>query len=602
MKSIVIKIYKGWLYNTKLKHKILLTYLALIILPLGIFQYVASDKIADLIVDQITYSAEQSFDQTYSYFSYRVERIAKTTDMLVTNPAVSNSIQKLKTIQNINNELQEYDELKRLMISIRDNLDIAGVVMYVPDTFLFAREMENFLPISLADHSPCFQRLIEEKQKYMWCTADTLAGYSPSDDASFISVARNIMDPNDYQSPIGHLRVDVEKEKLRMILNKANVVKNSVTFLHDSTMGVILASDSVPVDLVQPLDNIQLRDETKIFTTNGNYYSARPVPYSKWSMVTVIPLDEVVKQGFQLRNQLYLLLIVIAAAAYFLAYLLAISITRRISRLTRRIREVEVGNMLPLSPIDGRDEVGELIRTYNFMIKKISAMNEQQFQLGQERKSAELKALQSQINPHFLYNTLDLINWMATRGMNNEIRNVVKTLSRFYRVSLSNGRDIITLREELDHVSFYVQIQNIRYDYEIEFLVNVPEDMFNYFIPKITLQPLVENAIAHGILGRESRKGTIEITAARAGHDILITVSDNGIGMGADQLAKLNDQFTKPVVRDDSYGSRNVDMRIRHYFGNKYGLTYHSMEDKGTSVDILIPAEDVHRNGVLGES
>ncbi|MDQ6422978.1 sensor histidine kinase [Paenibacillus sp. LHD-117] len=602
MRSYFIQIYKGWLYNTKLKHKILLTYLALIILPLGIFQYVASDKIADLIVDQITYSAEQGFDQTYSYFSYRVERIAKTTDILLTNPAVSSSILELKTNHNINKELQEYDELKRLLISVRDNLDIAGTVMYVPETFLFANEMENFLPISLADNSSCFQRLKMEKQKYMWCTADTLAGYSPTDDASFISVARNIMDPNDYQSPIGHLRVDVEKEKLRMILNKANVVKNSVTFLHDSTLGVILASDSVPADLVQPLADVHLRDETNIFTSGENYYFTRPVPSSQWSMVTVIPLDEVVKQGFQLRNQLYLLLFAIAAAAYLVAYLLAISITRRISRLTSRIREVEIGNMLPLSPIDGRDEVGELIRTYNFMIKKISAMNEQQFRLGQERKSAELKALQSQINPHFLYNTLDLINWMATRGMNNEIKNVVKTLSRFYRVSLSNGRDIITLKEELDHVTFYVQIQNIRYDYEIEFHIRVPEDMYTYLIPKITLQPLVENAIAHGILGRESRKGKIEITAAWAGNDILITVSDNGIGMDEDQLAKLNDHFTKPGVSDDSYGSRNVDMRIRHYFGKNYGLTYNSMEGRGTSVDILISAEDVLRNDVLDDS
>lgn len=590
MMIAISKIYDKWLYSTKLRHKIMVTYLVLIIFPLGIFQFAASDKISQMIINQVTYSAEQGFDQTYSYLSYRVQRIAKTTDVLVANPTVYNVILNPQNNDDINKQMKDYAELKQLMISVRDTLDIYRVVLYVPESFFFARESESFLPIGLTKKNPCFDRLIEEKTKYMWCTPDKLLMEEQTKGVSFISVVRNILDPNDYLKPISQLRVDVETGKLIQILQKANVVKNSVSFLYDNENGVILSSDQTDDSLIEPLSDLQQRDETISFTRNELYYLVHPVPFSQWSMVTVIPLNEVVKQSDLLRNQLYLLLIAIAVAAYFIAYLLAISVTRRISRLTARIRTVESGQMPVISPIQGNDEIGELIRTYNYMIKKISAMNELQYQLGQERKGAELKALQSQINPHFLYNTLDLINWMAKRGMNDEIQNVVKTLARFYKVSLSSGRDIITIGEELDHVSFYVQIQNIRYDHKIVLRLEVPDDILHFTIPKITLQPIVENAILHGILGRENREGTIVVTAVKTGNDIRITVKDDGVGMNEAKLAEIVLGISGQRDGSSSYGCKNVALRIRHYFGDDYGLSFSSREGEGTEVEIMIPA------------
>ena len=146
-------------------------------------------------------------------------------------------------------------------------------------------------------------------------------------------------------------------------------------------------------------------------------------------------------------------------------------------------------------------------------------------------KNAELKALQSQINPHFLYNTLDLINWMADSGLNTDIKKVVKALARFYKVSLSSGKDIISLREELKHVSFYVQIQNIRFENKIDFQIHVPGELLDNAIPKITLQPIVENAILHGILGRTGREGTITIQGKFVNDNIHLIIRDDGVGM-----------------------------------------------------------------------
>lgn len=586
-----IRFFGKWLYNIKLRHKIMITYLVLIIFPLGIYQIASSDKISNIIINQMKYSAEQGFVQTYSYLSYRIQRIAKTTDVLVANPTVI-EVMKPQDTSDINKQLQDYTMLKKLLQSMQDRLDISKMILYVPESFIYANEMENFLPLDLTVGSPCYDRLFKEQDSYAWCSSNDLEK-APLPDNTYISVVRSILDPTDYRIPVGQLRVDVQRDVLKEILTKANVVKNSVTYLSGPDDEVIVSSGPVDFPLVDHSPESQLNEITQTKIQNNIYYLFSPVPSSEWSMVTAIPLDEVMKQSNQLRNQLLFLLIGIAVAAYIVAYVLAVSITQRITKLTAQIRGVQRGDLLVLTPIQGKDEIGELIRTYNYMLKKITAMNEQQYQLGKDIKGAELKALQSQINPHFLYNTLDLINWMSSKQMNDEIQNVVKTLARFYKVSLSRGRDIVTIEEELKHVSFYVQIQNIRYDNKITFILDVPEDIQSYTIPKITLQPIVENAIHHGVLGRENREGIITISANQTVDGIRIIVEDNGIGMNEESLKRAIAGLQGKTTGDNtSYGTKNVDMRIRHYFGDVYGLTFYSIYGEGTRVEIHIPATE----------
>ncbi|UJF34918.1 sensor histidine kinase [Paenibacillus hexagrammi] len=423
--------------------------------------------------------------------------------------------------------------------------------------------------------------------KYIWCSPSDM-GPNHVSDSSSLYVVRSILDPNDYLKTIGRLRMDVQKEVLQTMLKKANVVKNSSTFLIDNNHQVILASD------MKAFPDFELPDSTSDAVTaqwqnDNNYYLYRALPSSQWSMVTVIPLNEVVQQSRQLRNDLLFMLVIVTAVTYVIAYLFSFSVTRRITQLTRRLRDVQNGNFIALAQTQGTDEIGELISTYNYMIEQISRLNKEQYKLGQEVKSAELKALQSQINPHFLYNTLDLINWMADSGMNADIKKVVKALSRFYKVSLSNGKDVITLREELQHVTFYVQIQNIRYENKITFENLVPDEFMDNRIPKITLQPIVENAILHGILGKPGREGTIRITAYLEADTIHLVVADDGIGMGDQQLQDARAGISKSRHSGSGYGVKNVTERLQHHFGPSFGLTYESKWGEGTKVNISIP-------------
>jgi two-component system sensor histidine kinase YesM len=565
----------------------------LIILPLAVYQFIASEKVYNIILKYVTYSAQQGFDQTFSFLSYRVEKIAEATDVVAPNPTLTSLLEDKRNLEDINQELENYYDLKQLLKSMQDRLDISRIWLYVPNTLIFSNDSENFLPISYTEKNPCIARLNTERTKYVWCTSAELGDGAGSGD--HLSVVRPILNLNNYLEPIGYLRVDVKKEDLLGLLSKANVVKKSSTYLLGDRGEVVLSSDpNGPATLDLPADVSAVPGMGTNY--RGDYVLQRPIPSSKWRMVTMIPLDEVAQQSRQMRNDLLVLLFAVTAIAYLLAYLFSFSVTRRITQLTYRLKEVQQGNFIALAQSQGKDEIGELIRTYNFMVEKIGTMNKEQYKLGQEVKSAELKALQSQINPHFLYNTLDMINWMADKGMNAEIKNVVKALSRFYKVSLSNGKDVITLQEEIKHVTFYVQIQNIRFENQIEFEVHVDDSLMDLPIPKITLQPLVENAIFHGLQGRKSREGKVVISAARGEDGVVeITVADDGVGMSEELLSRLNAGMQATSRSGSGYGIANVANRIRTYFGESYGVSFQSQPGVGTLATIRIPdqpAED----------
>ena len=224
------------------------------------------------------------------------------------------------------------------------------------------------------------------------------------------------------------------------------------------------------------------------------------------------------------------------------------------------------------------------------MVKRINNLVQQQYQAGRDIKNAELKALQAQINPHFLYNTLDLINWKAIDKNVPEITEITHALAKFYKLSLNQGKDVVTLRDEINHISTYVQIQNLRFDEKIGFCISIPEDLYQYGILKLLLQPIVENAIIHGILPKkgENYKGIIEITGSIDKEDLVLNIRDNGVGITKEKIKSI---FNNTNVRNkNGYGIKNINDRIKLYYGEKYGLTYQSCEEMGTTVTIYIPA------------
>ena len=275
------------------------------------------------------------------------------------------------------------------------------------------------------------------------------------------------------------------------------------------------------------------------------------------------------------------------------AWGLSRSIYTPIKKLHDVTKTITQTDLQALVTSDNVDEITELGLSFNIMIGKIRELLDSKIKEQEILKKAEMRALQSQINPHFLYNTLDTIIWMAEAKKTDQIVEVVSALSNFFRISLSKGQDWITIAEEIERVKSYLTIQKIRYRDIMDFKIEVDERVSKNTVLKLILQPLVENAIYHGIKNKREG-GTITIRARpNNANEVLFEVEDNGIGFAPDRLAQIQGELADnsgEIKQESGFGLGNVDHRIKLYYGMQYGLSLKSKYQSGTCVTFVIPA------------
>ncbi len=287
---------------------------------------------------------------------------------------------------------------------------------------------------------------------------------------------------------------------------------------------------------------------------------------------------------FSLLGMGLLLLLVI-----ILSYYIPRSITMPITRISRVTNQVAKGNLSVRAAAESGAEARMLSDSLNAMIDKINELLDQVTTEQIRLRKAEFELLQAQINPHFLYNTLDTIVWLAEAGDQKRVVSMVGNLSDFFRTSLNQGKDIISIREELAHVRSYLEIQQVRYQDILRYEITVPEDLYEYKIPKITIQPLVENALYHGIKNKRGQ-GTITVTGKSKENGFVLYVRDNGIGMTQERLNEVRAGIQKlSYTGKEIYGLYNVNERIRLNFGETYGISIESTYGEGTCVSISLP-------------
>jgi two-component system sensor histidine kinase YesM len=268
------------------------------------------------------------------------------------------------------------------------------------------------------------------------------------------------------------------------------------------------------------------------------------------------------------------------------------SIYLPIKKLHDVTRTITRNDLQALMTRDNVDEITELGMSFNIMIGKIRELLDSKIREQENLKKAEMRALQAQINPHFLYNTLDTIIWMAESKKTDDVIRIVSALSNFFRISLSKGKDWITIGEEMERTRSYLTIQKMRYRDIMDFAIDVDDKVVNSTVLKLVLQPLVENALYHGLKNQRQR-GTILVRARQKSHDqVLLQVLDNGIGIPAEKVAQINaalDNDTDELHPEHGFGLANVNKRIKLYYGKQYGLALTSEYQRGTCVDIVIP-------------
>ncbi len=306
---------------------------------------------------------------------------------------------------------------------------------------------------------------------------------------------------------------------------------------------------------------------------------------TRWRMVGVAYIDEIL----ELQNAFIRIITIVILSAAMLSFaaasVMAYWVTRPMRHLEDTMHRVESGDLNVTIAETGFREVRAVSTAFNLMLARIRALMDQIVQEQEKKRLYELNALQAQINPHFLYNTLDSIIWMEERGRSREAITMVSSLAKFFRISISKGRSVITVREELEHVRNYLIIQKMRFKDKFAYEIEAQEEALGERTVKLIVQPLVENSINHAIDETQPEALNIRIEAYLQGDDLLFIVADDGIGIAPDVLAGI---LTSPAGRS-GIGIKNVHERIQLTFGSQYGLHIESEEDEGTTVTIRLP-------------
>lgn len=425
-----------------------------------------------------------------------------------------------------------------------------------------------------------------------------------------VTLARPIRSTDKYK-PIGKVQINVDQAVIAYQVTQAALEKSGFVLLLDEHDRIIAGPPDMESN--RPLSDfypgMKLMEGPSGTLNYGEGTAKKTVLYKSvsdvnWKLVGIIPAAE-----YRSQNQYVLTLMAVAVTVAILLVVILVvfliqKITKPLSTLTKFLKNSSPEEPLPAIPVTTIDEVGQLVISYNRLSSRIVKLTEEVKLSESLKKEADMQALQVQINPHFLYNTLSSIQWLALMNKDSKIADMVGSLSDFLRFSLNNGQEYCAVRQEMEHVRNYVNIQSIRYPDKLIFHVYMDDQVRDLTMLKLLLQPLVENAMLHGILKREG-PGTITIHASCDEHGIHLMVEDDGIGMSEERLLWLRAQLEEHPVHvhekerssQGSYGLRNVNNRLRLHYGREAVLRIESTEGRGTVVMFTIPiGED--RSGI----
>ena len=317
--------------------------------------------------------------------------------------------------------------------------------------------------------------------------------------------------------------------------------------------------------------------------------NVRTIGYTGWKLVGVTPSAALGVDGIKFR---FFVLFVADLFLFLLAMINAFisdKISNPIKRLDGSVREIESGNLDVEIVPSGSYEVEHLGKSIKNMLGRIKVLMSDLVAEHNAKRKSEFDTLQSQINPHFLYNTLDIIVWMIENENSDKAVSIVTALAKFFRISLSKGKNIITVKDEVEHVRNYLMIQNMRFKNRFEYSIDVDEKVLSYSSLKLMLQPLVENAIYHGMEFMDG-DGEIDVKVFKEDDSLYFTITDNGLGMSEDMVETLLSKDFVSSKKGSGIGVKNVNERIKLYFGSEYGLKVESEPDEGTKITIHLPA------------
>lgn len=535
--------------------------------------------------------------------------VVKTTDDIWRNMKYSSNI----TASNVYNYISSMENCVHYASYNTDISDILsqkevtslferqGNYKYVQDTFILT--LSNYsIPLSLTlypvnegcinfdgvtvdktanvENTDWYKDLIKTTPKFFYFTEN-------SDGKDKLCIINTIYNPDNYNDITGYIKVSADMEIFEKLLHDTTI-QNCDTVLTDKRGNVLCstAKDGYAKKTRAEFLNLTPDVRSTVKIDGKNYFAIKGVTKnSNYATVTVQSKSNAYKDAYFMFVILFIILTVIALVLYAAAHYASRSVIRSLDTLINAMKRANFGELKQIKNYESSNtELNEAIGAFNNMVTSIDNLVEYNTNYSETLKKYEFNFLQMQIKPHFLYNTLDIIQYLAKENKPDDVTYLIKNLSKFYKISLHNKSDFVKIESEIKHISYYTAIENFKHDNSIKLEADIPDEIQNMLIPKITFQPLVENAIKHGILEKDVPEGYIRITADKKDDDVYIYIEDNGVGI---EKNKIED-----ILLQNSYsvGVANTDKRLKLFFGAQYGLSIESEPGKFTRVIVKIRA------------
>lgn len=557
--------------DMEFRRKLIVTFFIIGVFPtliLGIFSYVQTRK---LLVKQEEGSMHDFIIQSAMSMDNQIQIYNNLSDYIAYNQTIS---------QVISYDYDAYYDMYKQFTNVLDpmltsikyfNKGVNQLTIYTKKAI--EKHDATLAPITEIENEGWYNKIYDNNRQIMWII-------DKGNKKAFSVRKMPLLDASDDK---GILYIDVSYDKLFESFKQMTNDNYGVYILDEDNNVIFEYSDFDEEYQSEILDYEQLELEMYKNRNETSYAIVSETTDAGWQIILYKPNEEISNSIWSMILAVILVtLCCIGGSAMISAYLSKI-IVSDIEKLTKNMKEVEAGNLVINVTSDSKDELGNLITGFGNMINRINTLINENYKGEISQKESEMRALQAQINPHFLYNSLSLINWKALETDQQDISRLTLLLSTFYRTALNKGDNILSIRDELSNVKSYMDIQLMMHDNQFDVVIDVDEDILEYSTLNLLLQPLVENAIDHGIDLKTDGRGVITISGKSEDDKIILSVSDNGIGMDEVQVASM---LTK---QSSGYGVRNVNERIRLLFGNEYGLKIKSEIGVGTTIQIIIP-------------
>ncbi|MCR8659600.1 cache domain-containing sensor histidine kinase [Paenibacillus endoradicis] len=595
------------LTKLNMKQQLVLLFI-LMVSPVFLLHWYGNYQAEKLLKNHVTNAYVELIKQNHTLISRDIDTVSKITATIIQNPITQKLIPSEQ--DTVMERVKKYDDVAKLLTSYSISLNGGEAVyyslyIYDPNNYYYfapKRQIQQAGVYFFSDNDKpvWFDDAINKRGNgYIDIIKYTL-GLNQIDTLAYIRAVGKVKDGNGFLGVLVANKMDM---KIAESLRSVSLPEGVISYVDSSNR---ILSSTIPV---RNGDTLELPSELQ----EGN----RPAPYN-YSMldnryrttdvmtsdfiyimsqnesvghklIYQIPVQSLLKQQNELKRIIQLITVAyIVLGCIVLVYFWS-SLMTPLQRLARFVRSYEPGKLVPETPVKRRhDEVGVLMSALYDMARRINSLIHYKYHMDLKAKESQLRLLHQQINPHLLYNTLESIYWKSTLEGNSESSEMIKELSKLMKIGLSQGRELIRFEEELEHASAYVNLQLKRYSYKFNVIWDIPDTVKLIRIPKISLQPLIENAIIHGVK-QMGEDGEIQISAALEGERVTIKVEDNG-------YKQVNIAAMDHILNDENvdhklgYGIRNIHQRFQLHFGNKFGLSYHRREKDGTTALLVLPA------------